>query len=50
MQPDNNRLTLYWYESSTDWIGSSMRNLTVYQRFAMIIAALTSVLFAVSAL
>src|SRR6267142_146022 len=47
---DNIRLTLYWYESSTNRKASSMRNLTVYQRFAMIIAALTIVLFAVSAL
>jgi hypothetical protein len=49
-QPDNNRLTVYWYESSTNRKASRMRNLTVYQRFAMIIAALTIVLFAVSAL
>jgi methyl-accepting chemotaxis protein len=47
---DNIRLTLYWYESSTNRKASGMRNLTVYQRFAMIIAALTIVLFAVSAL
>jgi methyl-accepting chemotaxis protein len=49
-QPDNNRLTLYWYESSTIRKAGGMRNLTVYQRFGMIIAALTMVLFAVSAL
>jgi methyl-accepting chemotaxis protein len=47
---DNIRLTWYWYESSTNRKASGMRNLTVYQRFAMIIAALTIVLFAVSAL
>jgi methyl-accepting chemotaxis protein len=47
---DNNRLTVYWYESATNRKASGMRNLTVYQRFAMIIAALTIVLFAVSAL
>jgi len=47
---DNNRLTVYWYESATSRKASGMRNLTVYQRFAMIIAALTIVLFAVSAL
>ncbi len=42
---DNIRLTLYWL-TSTQPTGraSGMRNLTVYQRFAMIIAALTIVL------
>src|SRR5882672_5358167 len=47
---DNIRLTLYWYESSTNRKASGMRNLTVYQRFAMIIAALSIVLFSASAL
>src|SRR4030095_12919506 len=49
-QPANNRLTVCWYESSTNRKASRLRNLTVYQRFAIIIAALSIVLFAVSAL
>jgi hypothetical protein len=48
-QPDNIRLTAYRSESSANGVTSGLRNLTVYRRFAMIIAALTIVLFAVVA-